>query len=330
MTQIGEAIIETALDWHAGGQGAALATVVQTWGSAPRPTGSQMAISGAGDMAGSVSGGCVEGAVVTEAMEMIEAGADTPRIMEFGVANEDAFAVGLACGGTIRVMIEVVGGKGIAPETLTEIAQARAARRPVGRLVDVESGAGRVVGRDAFPARFASGASGFEPSEAGDEATFLTLSMPPARIAVVGAVHVAQALLPMARVAGFDVHLIDPRGAFASQVRFPGEEISDDWPDEALAAYGLDAQTAVVTLTHDPKLDDPALIAALTSEAFYVGALGSRRTHAKRVERLTAAGLDAAAIARLHAPVGLDIKAANPPEIAVSVLAQIIEVMRRP
>ncbi|WP_417249028.1 XdhC family protein [Celeribacter sp.] len=328
MTQTGDAILETAARWARAEGGAALATVVQTWGSAPRPVGSQMAISAAGDMAGSVSGGCVEGVVVTEAMEMIEKGADTPRIMEFGVANEDAFAVGLACGGTIRVMIERIGA-GLSIETLDAITEARRERRPVGYRVDPVTGAGDLVGPMDYPERFVSGKSGFEPVEGEEEGAFITVYAPPARIAIVGAVHVAQALVPMARIAGFDVQLIDPRGAFASQVRFPDEVVSDEWPDGALTAYGLDARTAVVTLTHDPKLDDPALMVALRSEAFYVGSLGSRRTHAKRVERLTQAGLDAAQIARLHAPVGLDIKAATPAEIAVSILAQIIEDLRR-
>ncbi|WP_439104793.1 XdhC family protein [Celeribacter marinus] len=315
------AICETALAWHRAGTGAVLATVIETWGSAPRPVGSQLAISGAGDMVGSVSGGCVEGAVITEALDLIAAPA--MKILEFGVADEDAFAVGLACGGTIRVLLEPVGA--IMPEdVLAQIVAARAARDPVAYVVNLSTGARHVAGADAFAQRFATDRSGVEP----DGETFVAVHNPPVRLAVIGAVHIAQALLPMARIAGFDVHLIDPRGAFASGLRFPGEEISDEWPDAALDAYGLDARTAVVTLSHDPKLDDPAVIRALTSEAFYVGALGSTRTHAKRVARLHEAGLSSDDIARLHAPVGLKIKAQSPAEIAVSILAQIIAVMR--
>jgi len=149
------------------------------------------------------------------------------------------------------------------------------------------------------------------------------------RLAVVGAVHIAQPLVAMAHLAGYDVTVIDPRDAFASEARFPGRTLVHDWPDEALAALGVDARTAVVTLTHDPKLDDPALVAALRSEAFYVGALGSTRTHAKRVERLGAAGLGEAEVSRLHAPVGLDIGAKSPAEIAVSILAEITLRLRR-
>jgi xanthine dehydrogenase accessory factor len=144
------------------------------------------------------------------------------------------------------------------------------------------------------------------------------------RMVIVGAVHIAQALAPMAAMAGFEVIVIDPRRAFATSERLPGVTVTTEWPDEALARIGLDAQTAVVTLSHDPKLDDPALIAALQSQAFYIGALGSSRTHAKRVARLTEAGL-AAAISRIHAPVGLDLGGRSPAEIAVSVLAQVIQ-----
>ena len=162
-----------------------------------------------------------------------------------------------------------------------------------------------------------------------DEGRFIAVHNPPLRLIVVGAVHIAQALVGMARACGYAPTLIDPRGAFGSAERFPGEVIVEEWPDEAMAALRPDARTAVVTLTHDPKLDDPALAAALRSGAFYVGCLGSKRTHAKRVERLAAAGFLEAEIARLHAPVGLDIGARTPAEIALSVMAEITAVLRK-
>jgi xanthine dehydrogenase accessory factor len=149
------------------------------------------------------------------------------------------------------------------------------------------------------------------------------------RLLIVGAVHIAQALVPMARIAGYDPLIIDPRDSFASDARFPGETVVHDWPDEGVRAFGLDARTALVLLTHDPKLDDPALIEALRAEVFYIGALGSTRTHAKRVARLQEAGFSEAEIARIHGPVGLDIGAANPSEIAVSILAEMTRVLRR-
>ena len=196
--------------------------------------------------------------------------------------------------------------------------------------MNVETGARRLVTGQGdaleaeIAARFRTDKSGFE----GD--WFIAIHNPPLRMAIVGAVHIAQALLPMARLAGYDPVLIDPRPAFGAEARFPGETILDDWPDEALAAFGLDPRTAVVTLTHDPKLDDPAIRAALGSECFYLGCLGSTRTHAKRVARLQEEGFAPDQIARIHGPVGLDIGAQGPAEIAVSILAEITQSLRRP
>ena len=311
----------TALAWHRDGRGAALATVVQTWGSAPRPVGSQLAVSGRAEIAGSVSGGCVEGAVVAEAIDALETGRST--ILEFGVADEEAFAVGLACGGTIRVMVEPVG-RGVPEDLLADLVAARAAQEPVGYAVDT-AGWTRSLLRpgDALAAdRFAADRSGFE----GD--TFVAVLNPPLRLVVVGGVHIAQPLVEMARLAGYAPTVVDPREAFASPDRFPDTALRHDWPDEALGALDLDGRCAVVALTHDPKLDDPALGVALRSEAFYVGALGSTRTHAKRVARLTEAGLSEAERGRLHAPIGLDIGASTPAEIAVAILAEMTARLR--
>ena len=158
---------------------------------------------------------------------------------------------------------------------------------------------------------------------------FIEVWSPPLRLIVVGAVHIAQTLARMAVQAGYDVTIIDPRSAFASEERFPGVTLTTDWPDEVLPALKPDKRTAIVTLTHDPKIDDPALQAALRSDAFYIGALGSRRTHARRGERLQSAGFDATAFARIHGPVGLDIGALTPGEIAVSILAEITAILRR-
>ncbi len=159
---------------------------------------------------------------------------------------------------------------------------------------------------------------------------FLQIFNPPLRLAIVGAVHIAQALAPIATLAGYAVTIIDPRGAFATEARFPDVALLDDWPDEAMEAFAPDRRSAIVTLTHDPKLDDPALDVALKSEAFYIAALGSRRTHAGRVERLKEMGHDDAAIARIHGPAGLNIGAVSPAEIAVSVMAEMTRVLRQP
>ena len=311
-------IPEQALAWFREGRGAALATVVETWGSAPRRVGSQLAISGAGEIAGSVSGGCVEGAVVAEALDAIERGSSAT--LTFGVSDDDAFAVGLGCGGTIRVMVEPLGSV-LSEGLMAELVAARAAQEPVA----VVSGGDRPaeITREGFEARFRQDLSGFEA-----DGRFVTIHNPPLRLIVVGAVHIAQALVPMARIAGYDVVIVDPRESFASAARFPGERLVDDWPDEALAALGIDARTAVVVLSHDPKIDDPALMAALRSEAYYIGALGSTRSRDKRAVRLGLLGASAEEIARIHGPVGLDIGAATPAEIAVSTLAEMIAVLR--
>ena len=320
-------IPEAALLWHREGRGAALATVLETWGSAPRQAGSQLVVSGAGEMMGSVSGGCVEGAVVSEALEALADG--RPRILSFGVSDETAFAVGLACGGTIRVLVEPVGqGVEALPEALlADLVAARAASRAVALVVRPEGWTRALITPEAdaaVAARLRADRSGME-----EDGRFIGVHNPPLRLVVVGAVHIAQPLVSIARTCGYACTLIDPRAAFGSADRFPGETILDDWPDDALAILTPDARTAVVTLTHDPKLDDPALRFALRSPVFYIGALGSRKTHGKRVERLLAAGFTAAEIGRIKAPVGLDIGAMTPAEIAVSVMAQITQALRQ-
>lgn len=312
---------EQALSWHNEGIGAALATVIETWGSAPRRAGAQLVVSGTGEMMGSVSGGCVEGAVVVEAMDALQDG--KPRVLEYGISDGDAFAVGLACGGTIRILVEPVGAA-MPAEILEALVEARSARRKMAYVVDLQDWMRR-LDDNGFRTRFASDRTGVEP----DGKTFVTIHNPPLRLAIVGAVHIAQALVPMARIAGYDPVVIDPRGAFGSEARFPGECVLNDWPDDALQEVGVDARTALVLLTHDPKLDDPALHIALKSEAFYIGALGSTRTHAKRVARLEEAGFSNADIARIKGPVGLDIGAASPAEIAVSILGQMVQTLRR-
>ena len=313
---------ELALDWHRAGRKAALATVVETWGSAPRRTGAQLVIAGDGEMQGSVSGGCVEGAVVVEALEALDDGA--PRLLEYGVSDDDAFAVGLACGGTIRVLVEPVG-QAMPEDLLADIVTRRAQREAVAYVADLKGPDRRITSAE-FPDRFARDRSGVED----DGQTFVAIHNPPLRLAIVGGVHIAQALVPMARIAGYDPVVIDPREAFGATARFPDTRVINDWPDDALAALGLDARTALVLLTHDPKIDDPALHLALKSPVFYIGALGSTRTHAKRVTRLEEAGFAPADIARIQGPVGLDIGAANPQEIAVSILAQMTQALRKP
>lgn len=220
-------------------------------------------------------------------------------------------------------------------KSLRELNAARAARRAAILLTDIGDGSARVIREgdevggelDAAIARaFRSGASG--SVEADGKSWFLNVHLPPPRIVVIGAVHISQALAPMVRIAGYDLEVIDPRTAFATSERFEGVSLHADWPETVLKERPLDAYCALVAVTHDPKIDDYPLQAALDAGCFYVGALGSRKTHAKRVERLTALGASEAQIARIAAPIGLDIGAASPAEIAVAVLAQIIGAFR--
>lgn len=226
-------------------------------------------------------------------------------------------------------------------ETLAALQEARSKRRAVTlatrlsdaaeALVYLDSATGALAGDTAIlsAARRAMAIGRSETVDVGGQKIFLNVYVPPARLIIVGAVHIAQSLAPMATLLGFDVTVVDPRGAWATDNRFPGVKIIRDWADEAFQEMGLDISTAVVTLTHDPKLDDPALESALKSDVFYIGALGSKRTHAKRKERLTEAGITDEQFARVHGPVGLNIGAKSPAEIAVSILGQIVEVRAR-
>jgi xanthine dehydrogenase accessory factor len=249
-------------------------------------------------------------------------------LLDFGVSDDEAFAVGLACGGRIRVLVEPVG-TALKEDMLATLVAARAARDAVLYAVDTDIWERHLVpaspsNSDVQRRMFRTDTSGFEG------AVFYGVHNPPLRLLIVGAVHIAQPLTAIARMAGYDPVLIDPRAAFASDTRFPGEALHIDYPDDVLNAIGIDARTAVITLSHDPKIDDPALTLALPSAAFYVGALGSTRTHAKRVDRLLSAGVSEADMNRLHAPIGLDVGAATPTEIAVAVMAEITQVLRQP
>jgi xanthine dehydrogenase accessory factor len=221
-------------------------------------------------------------------------------------------------------------------DLLDRLIAARHYRRTVALVTDLETGAQRLVGEDDAPEDMLSAAlvtgfrfdrSGVISTEEGD--FFVHIHNPPLKLVVVGAVHIAQSLIPIARLAGYDVTVIDPRGAFASLERFPDVTLAVEWPDEALKNIELDRRTAFVALTHDPKVDDPALTAALRSTCFYIGALGSKKTHAGRIERLEAAGVEADALARIHAPIGLDIGARGPAEIAISIMAEMTRALRQ-
>src|SRR5262245_33715527 len=321
-----------AASWISGHQAVAVATVTRTWGSAPRPAGSQMAVREDGAFVGSVSGGCIEGAVIGEAQAVLEDG--KPRNLKYGVTNEEAWAVGLACGGTIEVNVTPIA-KPADRETLSALNAARDEKRAVVLATDLNSGRTQLIypetARDGALADAALKASRRDESatvEADGTSWFLNVFNAPLDLAIIGAVHIAQPLARMAALAGYAVRIIDPRTAFAMEERFPNAALSHEWPDEALAARPLTARSAIVALTHDPKLDDPALTAALRSPAFYVGALGSKQTHGRRLDRLKEHGFSDAELQRIHGPIGLKIGARSPAEIAVAILGEMTAVLR--
>jgi len=295
-----DTVLAAAAQWK--GEPLALATVVSTWGSAPRARGSHMLVHGDGRFEGSVSGGCVESDILATAAEVI-AGAPF-ALKNYGVADAAAWEVGLPCGGEIAVLVQPVSAEGFDPELFDRIAEAQSAGKALAVSTDL-----------------ATGQSSLRPLEG---AAFVNRYDPPRRLLIVGAVQIAQALAGLARELGIATTVIDPRARFLTAERFPGVTLDDRWPDDAVAALAPGLASAVVTLSHDTKIDDPALIAALARPTAYVGALGSRRSHAARRERLAAAGVAEADLDRIDAPVGLDIGAIGPAEIALSIAAAMV------
>jgi xanthine dehydrogenase accessory factor len=319
----------------------ALATVIQTWGSSPRGVGAKMGMTASGRMTGSVSGGCVEAAVLEAGLDTLETG--KPRLLHFGVADETAWAVGLACGGMIEVFVQPLDGEVFAATRAALEADTAAA------LVTVIAGGDEVLGKSLLyanddlsgslplaliePARqaaqiaLARGSAGTATLPGAEG--FVEVILPAPELIIIGGVHISVALAALAKIMGYRSVIVDPRRAFGSPERFAhADRLVQAWPDEALRGLEVTERTAIAVLTHDPKLDDPALLAALRSRAFYVGALGSRTTQARRRTRLLEAGLTEAQLARLHAPIGLDIGAQTPEEVALAIMGEIVGVRR--
>ncbi len=327
-------ILASARDWLARDGKVALATVVDTWGSAPVPVGGQMAIATNGQFEGSVSGGCIEGEVLTEAEELLDTAKNKPSTLEFGIADETAWSVGLPCGGRIKVFVERLDKDKGGIDLLDKAVDARIGRKGLVLRTRLEDGARQVFQRtdaglpDDVAARFWTGKSTLETGPDGE--VFTHAIVPPARILAIGATHITQLLAQIARVTGYEIVVIDPRTAFATDDRFPGVKVMPEWPQDAIPQLGLDPYTAVAVLAHVQHIDDEALKVALRSDALYVGALGSSRNHAKRRERLQEAGFSEQELARIKAPIGIDIHAQSPAEIALSVMAEIVKAVRAP
>lgn len=304
-------VLRTCLHWREQGHAAVLCTVVKTWGSAPRPVGSMAAIRDDGRVAGSVSGGCVEDDLIAR-MQARTLAAAGPELMVYGVSKEQAARFRLPCGGTIELVLEPLAGCG----WIAQVLQAVDGHRLVRRLLDIESGACLVA-----------------PGAWDDEISFdgrrlSTVHGPRWRLMLIGAGQLSGYLARMAQALDYEVIVCDPRDDYAAEWDVPGVPLSREMPDDLLQQMGVDVRTAVVALTHDPRLDDMGLLEALASPAFYVGAIGSVQTTLKRRERLALFELTEAQIARLNGPVGLAIGGLTPPEIAISILAELTAVRR--
>ncbi len=317
----------------------ALATVIQTWGSSPRPVGSAMAVSEEMEMVGSVSGGCVEGAVVLEAAAVLESG--KPRRLHFGISNEDAWSVGLSCGGKLDVFVEkfLAFEEKEVWEGLSKAIQNNSGCVLLSKLAENQSGhflvhaSGQVVGDSLPPSLLEKTLLAFKERKnqlIEEEGTKWFAQVFPRKnqLFIVGAAHITVDLVALARPFGFETIVIDPRGIFANKTQFPvpPDQLFVNWPEEVLPGFTFDASSFAVVLSHDPKIDDPALHYLLRTSLAYIGALGSSRTHAKRVARLQKAGFSEADIQRIHGPIGMDIHAKTAKEIALSIMAEIIGV----
>jgi xanthine dehydrogenase accessory factor len=323
-------VLKAARGWIAKDGRVALATVVGTWGSAPVGIGGQMVVAPDGRFEGSVSGGCVEGEVIAEAEDILAGG--IPKTLTFGVADETAWQVGLPCGGQIKVFLERLQDRDAA--FVDRAIDARSSRRGLLVRTQLSDGAREIFERGDARAdasvrqHLEAGESELVETPQGE--VFLHAMVPPARVLVIGATHIGQILAQLVRLAGHEVIVIDPRTAFAAEARFPGIRLDTEWPQDTIPKIGLDPYTAVVALAHVGHIDDEALKLAMRSNCFYIGALGSKRNHAKRTERLKGAGFSDAEIGRIHCPIGLNIGAHSPPEIAISIMAELVLALRGP
>lgn len=336
-------ILADLKDWQRDGVSIALATVIQTWGSSPRRAGAKMALASDGRISGSVSGGCVESAVIEAGIESLKT--NRPQLLHFGVSDETAWGVGLACGGSIDVFVKPLENNFFEElcsviekkEHAVSVTVMRGPDEILGHELLIHEN-GRVTGSlgngwiekvlDLASGVFLRGISQrFALSE--EIEVFLDVIRPSPTLIVVGGVHIAVALTSLAKTLGYRTVIIDPRSVWGNEERFPHvDRLIQSWPDDAFEQITMTRSTAIAVLTHDPKLDDPALKIALNGPAFYVGALGSKSTHAKRCERLLNDGISETQLSRLHAPIGLDIGAQSPEEIALAIMAEVVEAHR--
>ena len=302
-------VLEELNEWIGGREDIAIATVIETWGSSPRPLGSKMLVTRSGKMAGSVSNGCIEGAVFEEAQKVLKTG--KPKVAAFGVADDVAFEVGLACGGHIEVFIQPLDA---------------VHRQVIGMLNRNEPatlGTNLVTGETTLT----EGTPGGSEQARRDGDVFIEQLRRPAHLVIIGAIHIAIPLHRLAKLMGYRVTVVDARAKFATKERFPeADELIVAWPDEAIGKLAIDSSSYVVILTHDPKFDLPALRSVLKKDAGYVGAIGSRKTNQNRFDALRKEGFAEEELARVHGPIGLDLGSRGAEETALGILAEITAV----
>ncbi len=330
-------LLTTIEDWLTKGEEVAVATVVRVIGSAPRPAGARLIVSSGGRMAGSVSGGCIETTVYEEMMKLLSGG--PPRLLRFGITEDMIWDVGLACGGTIDVFVQKLD-----PTLVGALGDYVKQARPIALLTTLSGNAAGHM-RLVAPDEVASGPGDEEVIHLAQEMlaaraqvgvvrevapgieVFIEPFLPPPVLVIIGGVHIAIPLSRLARELGFRVIVADPRATFANRDRFPdADQVLVAWPDEALAQLTVNASTYLVLLTHDPKIDEPALAAALKTDAAYIGAIGSRKTHAERFKRMQKWGITPEQMQRVYAPIGLDLGGRTPEETALSILAEVVAV----
>lgn len=302
-------VLDELNQWTRDGEDVAIATVIETWGSSPRPLGSKMLVTRSGKMAGSVSNGCIEGAVFEEAQKVLKSG--TPKVAAFGVADDVAFEVGLACGGHIEVFVQPLG------RAHRQLIAMLNRNEPATLTTDLVSGEAELV--RGTP-------SGSELARR-DGDVFIEPFRRPAHLVIIGAIHIAIPLHRLARLMGYRVTVVDARSKFATMERFPeADELIVAWPDEAMSKIPVDSSTYIVILTHDPKFDLPALRSVLKQDAGYIGAIGSRKTNQNRFDALRREGFTEDQLARVHGPIGLDLGSRGAEETALGIMAEITAV----
>jgi xanthine dehydrogenase accessory factor len=330
-------LLATIQEWYTGGERVAVATVIRVEGTAPRPVGARMIVSSGGRMAGSVSGGCVETTVHEEMMDLLDGG--PPRILHFGITDDMIWDVGLACGGTIDVFVQ-----GLDPALVFSLGKLVGQGQAVALVAFVEGEAagstalvtadGTILGPNVERAVTVAGEllaarveRGAVHELAPDTRVFIEPFLPPPVLVIAGGVHVAIPLARFAKELGFRVIVVDPRAKFANEERFPeADQVMVAWPDEALARLRIGDTTYIVLLTHDPKIDEPTLATALKTGATYIGAIGSRKTHADRYERMSKWGITGEELDRVYSPIGLDLGGSTPEETALSIIAEVVAV----